>query len=160
MHNRWSRWCGGCIPKRIIIFVKCENYTLMQELICFSPFVYHYIDSSVFLEVARRGGLQPPTPPKSTTAASRALILLEGHFSQSTTMFTWLFRNIEILQQLLCKVPGLPISICFKGANFLIEGCLIQSAVFHRFELCIYYNCTVRVGIQWLLGSIVVYMYI
>ena len=28
----------------------------------FSVFLYHYIDSSVFLEVARRGGLQPPSP--------------------------------------------------------------------------------------------------
>ena len=36
----------------------------MQELMCFSAFLYHYIDSSVFLEVARRGAI---APPKSTT---------------------------------------------------------------------------------------------
>ena len=35
------------------IFVKCEN----DELICFIVFLYHYIDSSVFLEVTRREGL-------------------------------------------------------------------------------------------------------
>ena len=35
----------------------------MQELICFSVFLYHYIDSSVFLEVTRRGGYNPLNPP-------------------------------------------------------------------------------------------------
>ena len=41
----------------------------MQELICFSAFLYHYIDSSVFLEVARReGAIALPSSPKSATA--------------------------------------------------------------------------------------------
>ena len=40
----------------------------MQELICFSVFLYHYIyiDSFVFLEVAKRGAIAP-LAPKSTT---------------------------------------------------------------------------------------------
>ena len=35
----------------------------MQGLICFSAFLYHYIDSSVFLKVARNR----EQPPKSAT---------------------------------------------------------------------------------------------
>ena len=47
------------------IFVKCENDNLMKELIRFIGFLNHYIDSSVFLEVARRGYslLVPLNPP-------------------------------------------------------------------------------------------------
>ena len=43
----------------VIIFCKVQNLHLMQELICFSPFLYHYIDSSVFLEVAKNGAIAP-----------------------------------------------------------------------------------------------------
>ena len=28
----------------------------------FSAFLYHYMDSSIFLEAARRGGYSPPAP--------------------------------------------------------------------------------------------------
>ena len=35
----------------------------MQELMCFSAFLYQYIESIMFLEVARRGGYNPPSPP-------------------------------------------------------------------------------------------------
>ena len=38
----------------------------MQDLICFIAFLYHYIDSSVFLEVARKGATASP-PPKTNT---------------------------------------------------------------------------------------------
>ena len=37
----------------------------MQELMCFSAFLYQYIESLMFLEVARRGD---SSPPKSVTA--------------------------------------------------------------------------------------------
>ena len=39
----------------------------MQELICFSAFLYHYIDSSIFLEDARKEAMPPFSPPKSAT---------------------------------------------------------------------------------------------
>ena len=50
----------------------------MQELICISAFLYHYIDSSLFPEVARREGattplnppLQPSIKPFSTLPAT------------------------------------------------------------------------------------------
>ena len=58
--------CDGCNPRRYgsSYLVKCENdtYLLMAKLICFSALLYHYIDSSVFLEVARRGGYSPLAP--------------------------------------------------------------------------------------------------
>ena len=34
---------------------------------CFSAFLYQYIEFFVFLKVGRRGGYSPPSPPKSTT---------------------------------------------------------------------------------------------
>ena len=41
----------------------------MQELMCFSAFLYQYIESLMFLEVARRGGaIAPLALPKSATA--------------------------------------------------------------------------------------------
>ena len=47
-------------------FIKCEiKMTLNAKINIFSAFLYQYIDSSVFLEVARSEGLYPP--PKSTT---------------------------------------------------------------------------------------------
>ena len=41
----------------------------MQKLMCFSAFLYQYIESIMFLEFARRGGgYSPPSPPpKSAT---------------------------------------------------------------------------------------------
>ena len=41
----------------------------MQELMCFSAFLYQYIESIMFLEVARREGAIAPLapPPKSAT---------------------------------------------------------------------------------------------
>ena len=40
----------------------------MQELMCFNAFLYQYIESIMFLEVARRGGaIAPLAPPKSAT---------------------------------------------------------------------------------------------
>ena len=41
----------------------------MQELICFSAFLYQYIEFFVFLKFSRRGGYSPssPPPPKSAT---------------------------------------------------------------------------------------------
>ena len=42
----------------------------MQELICFSAFLYQYIEFFVFLKVARRGwAIAPLAPPKSATEA-------------------------------------------------------------------------------------------
>ena len=35
----------------------------MQELICFSAFLYQYIEFFVFLKVARRGAIAPPLNP-------------------------------------------------------------------------------------------------
>ena len=35
----------------------------MQELMCFSAFLYQYIESIMFLEVARRGGAIAPLAP-------------------------------------------------------------------------------------------------
>ena len=49
--------CGGYNPRRYM-----GHYILsvkMQELTCFSAFLYNYIDSFVFLEVARRGAIAP-----------------------------------------------------------------------------------------------------
>ena len=44
-------------------FVKCENDTsVMQELMCFSAFLYQYIEFFVFLKVARRGAIAPLAP--------------------------------------------------------------------------------------------------
>ena len=40
----------------------------MQELMCFSVFLYQYIESLMFLKVARRGGGYSP-PPKSATGS-------------------------------------------------------------------------------------------
>ena len=40
----------------------------MQELICFSAFLYQYIDFFVFLKVARRGAIAPLNPPLQTHA--------------------------------------------------------------------------------------------
>ena len=45
----------------------------MQELICFSAFLYHYIDSSVFLEVAWRGATAPLAPTQSITEGQQSL---------------------------------------------------------------------------------------
>ena len=44
----------------VIIFCKVWKWHLMQDLICFSVFLYHYINSSVFLKIAM--GLQLPSP--------------------------------------------------------------------------------------------------
>ena len=53
------------IGHHILLSVKLH---LMQKLICFmhSAFLYHYIDSSVFLEVARRGLYLTPLPEYAT----------------------------------------------------------------------------------------------
>ena len=46
----------------------------MEELICFSAFLYQYTEFFVFLKVGRRGGYTPPNPsPKSATVNVNAL---------------------------------------------------------------------------------------
>ena len=48
----------------ILLSMKMTLITYARStVICFSAFLYHYIDSSVFLEVARRGGTTAPLAP-------------------------------------------------------------------------------------------------
>ena len=50
----------------------------MQELICFSAFLYQYIESFVFLEVARRRGLlNLPLAPVHDLAPSDTISLTD-----------------------------------------------------------------------------------
>ena len=43
----------------VLTFCKAQKQHLMQELICFSAFLYQYTVSFVFLEVARREAVAP-----------------------------------------------------------------------------------------------------
>ena len=53
-------WWMQLLKVWVITFCKVWKWHLMQRLICFSAFLYHYINSSVFLKIAM--GLQPPSP--------------------------------------------------------------------------------------------------
>ena len=50
-------------PLKVWVIIVCK-LEIMQELTCFNAFLYHYIDSSIFLEVVRIGRA---ISPKSTT---------------------------------------------------------------------------------------------
>ena len=43
---------------------------------CFSAFLYQYIEFFVFLKVAKRGGYSPPSPPKSATVYIAAIVIM------------------------------------------------------------------------------------
>ena len=67
----------------------------MQELICFSAFLYQYIEFFVFLKVARRGGgaIAPLAPPKSATVHVFCLFMVAFRtldFIASSTISTTL----------------------------------------------------------------------
>ena len=66
IHNLFDQFLKWVQPQKvwIIIFSKVQKGHLIHELICFSTFLYHYIDFSIFLEVVRRGAIAPLAPPK------------------------------------------------------------------------------------------------
>ena len=64
---------------------------LVQELICFSAFLYQYIEFFVFLKVSRRGGYSPPSPSKSATGMENNDMIEISSFSS--------YDDVEVMQQ-------------------------------------------------------------
>ena len=79
----------------------------MQELICFSAFLYQYIEFFVFLKVARRGGYSPPSPPKSATVHVFCLFMVA-------------FRTLDFIASLTISTTLCAIIIKLLSGNLVV----------------------------------------
>ena len=90
----------------------------MEELICFSAFLYQYIEFFVFLKVARRGGaIAPPTPPLNPSLLTILTRMFKFHFAQffhscfiinsvnSHISTTNDFTSCEIMRDCMALIP-------------------------------------------------------
>ena len=67
----------------------------MEELIYFSSFSYRYIESFVFLEVARRGAVAPLNPSVLAVGISNNYLVLMYQFSNASLYINLKLQSLQ-----------------------------------------------------------------